>query len=96
MDLGIVAQLGVAAFAILVMWWIVSNNSEERKRHDAEMAEERKSHLDALREKEHAFRQLESDIRNKFSTQMMENTNAMLEHSKIMRQVAELLADKKR
>lgn len=38
-----------------------------------------------------AFRELEADIRNKFSTQLMENTNAMLEHSKIMKLVLEIL-----
>jgi Zn-finger domain-containing protein len=38
-----------------------------------------------------AFRALEADIRNKFATQIMENTNAMLEHSKIMQSVVNLL-----
>jgi hypothetical protein len=39
-----------------------------------------------------AFKELEADIRNKFSAQLMENTNAMLEHSKIMQEVVKLLA----
>jgi urease gamma subunit len=38
-----------------------------------------------------AFKELEADIRNKFSAQLMENTNAMLEHSKIMQEVVKLL-----
>ena len=38
-----------------------------------------------------AFRELESDIRNKFAAQLMENSNAMLEHSKIMQEVVRLL-----
>jgi hypothetical protein len=38
-----------------------------------------------------AFRELESDIRNKFAAQLMENTNAMLEHSKIMATVLKLI-----
>lgn len=39
-----------------------------------------------------AFRELESDIRNKFSTQLQENTNAMLAHSQIMKEVVGFLA----
>jgi hypothetical protein len=48
-------------------------------------AQERNEHFKA-------FRELESDIRNKFAAQLMENTNAMLEHSKVMRTVMELLS----
>lgn len=45
---------------------------------------ERNAHFDA-------FRDLESDIRNKLSGQLMENTNALNEHSKIMGNVLSLL-----
>jgi hypothetical protein len=74
MDLGIIAQLGVAAFAILVMWWMYDSATKERNEHFK------------------AFRELESDIRNKISVQLMENTNAMLEHSKIMETVVHILS----
>ncbi len=46
--------------------------------------EERTKHFDAMRA-------LESEIRNKMATQLQENANAMLEHSKIMQTVVELL-----
>lgn len=45
---------------------------------------ERNSHFDA-------FRELESDIRNKLAGQLMENTNALNEHGKIMSNVLALL-----
>ena len=35
--------------------------------------------------------QLQSDIRNKLSAQLMENTNALMEHSKIMQTVMFIL-----
>jgi hypothetical protein len=38
-------------------------------------------------------RDLESDIRNRLATALMENTNAMLEHSKIMETVVKVLSE---
>ncbi len=45
-----------------------------------------------LDKRDDAMRLLESDIRNKFSSQLQENTNAMLQHSKIMERVVDVLA----
>lgn len=36
-----------------------------------------------------AFRDLEADIRNKFSAQLMQNTAALLENSKVMQKIVD-------
>lgn len=81
MDFATIANLGIGGFAILVMWWMYQSAQQARQHND-----------ERLDKRDEAMRILESDIRNKFATQLMENTNAMLEHSKVMRIVVELLS----
>jgi tyrosine-protein phosphatase YwqE len=76
MDFATIANLGIGGFAILVMWWMYQSSAAERQRHD-----------DRADKKDAAFRALESDVRNKLAAQLMENTNAMLENTKIMERV---------
>jgi hypothetical protein len=45
--------------------------------------------------RDEAMRTLEHDIRNKFSGQLQENTNAMLQHSRIMERVVQTLSRRK-
>lgn len=80
MDFAPVVNLGIGGFAILVMWWMYQSARDERKAND-----------ERLDVRDNTMRTLEADIRNKFSIQLMENTNAMLEHSKVMKTVIELL-----
>lgn len=81
MDLGNVVNLGIGGFAILVMWWMYQSSAHERTKND-----------ERLDKRDLAMRELERDIRDKFSTQLQENTNSMLEHSKVMKTVLDLLA----
>lgn len=81
MDITTISNLGIGGFAILVMWWMYRSAQEARQKND-----------DRLDKRDEGMRILESDIRNKFSAQLMENTNAMLEHSKIMHKVVDLLS----
>lgn len=92
MDLGVYAQLGIAGFAILVMWWMYDSNTKERARHDTEMGAERLRNEERIEKKENAYRLLGEDIRNKVSAQLMESTNAMTEHAQVMKAVVQELA----
>lgn len=80
MDFSALSNLGTGAVAIYVMWLMYKSAQEARQRND-----------ERLDKRDDTMRQLESDIRNKFSAQLMENTNSMIEHSKIMNKVVEIL-----
>ena len=87
MDVASLSNLGTGAIALYLMWMMYKSAQEARQRND-ERLDRRDEHM----------RNLETDIRNKFSTQLMENTNAMIEytrasveHSKVMQVVIELL-----
>jgi hypothetical protein len=68
MDFATIAQFGPTGLAIVAFYGIYKLFDQERKRNE--------DRLDAAYNKLSA---LESDIRNKFAAQLMENTNAMLE-----------------
>ena len=84
MDLASFTQLGTAGAALLVLWFfakmMLTQAVDERQRNDQR-----------LDKRDDMMRQLEGDIRNKFSTQLLENTNSMIEHSKIMNKVVDVL-----
>jgi len=80
MDVATIANLGIGGFAILVMWWMYQSAQNARQKND-----------ERLDKRDEAMRHLEADIRNKFATQLMENTNAMLEHTKVMEVVLKIM-----
>ncbi len=80
MDFATIAQFGPTGLAIVAFYGIYKLFDQERKRN-----EER---LDAAYEK---LSVLESDIRNKFAAQLMENTNAIEENTNTMKKVLKQL-----
>ena len=64
--LPVLANLGVAGFAIYIMW-----------RKDQSAAEERTRFLKEIGERENAFRTLEEQVRNQIFTQLTENTKVL-------------------
>jgi hypothetical protein len=73
MDISNLTSVGIAGPILVVLWWVIKLQTNERARYVKTMED------------------LQSDIRNKFSTQLMENTNALMAHNKIMKQVLLLL-----
>ncbi len=70
MDFSTIAQFGPTGLAIVAFYGIYKLFDQERKRNE-----------DRLDARDNAMRQLESDIRNRLSAQLMENTNAMNENT---------------
>lgn len=80
MDFSALSNLGTGAIAIYVMWLMYRSAQDARQRND-----------ERLDKRDEIMRLLEADVRNKFSAQLMENTNSMIEHSKIMQKVVDIL-----
>lgn len=80
MDFAAVANLGVAGFAILVMWWKDQASTKERDMHAKQ--------LDA---REQAFHKLENEVRGEISAQLAASTSALRDNAKIMEHVIERL-----
>ena len=76
MDFATIAQFGPTGLAIVAFYGIYKLFDKERERNEGR--------LDA---RDEAMRELETDIRNKLSAQLMENTNAILENTKVMERV---------
>jgi hypothetical protein len=70
MDFATIAQFGPTGLAIVAFYGIYKLFDQERKRNE-----------DRLDARDDAMRKLESDIRNRLSAQLMENTNAMNENT---------------
>lgn len=85
MDYGSVTNLGTAGAAIFVLWQIYRMMDAERTRNEIR-----------LDKRDDNLRILESDVRNKFATQLQENTNSMIQHSKIMERVVGILSNLKK
>ncbi len=80
MDLSTLSNLGTGAIALYLMWLMYKSAQDARQKND-----------ERLDKRDDAMRTLESDIRNKFSIQLQENSNVLLQHSKIMEHVMEVL-----
>jgi hypothetical protein len=70
MDFATIAQFGPTGLAIVAFYGIYKLFDQERKRNE-----------DRLDARDDAMRKLESDIRNRLSAQLMENTNALEENT---------------
>lgn len=84
MDTGLVQpalNLGIAGFAILVMWWMYDSSVSERKAND-----------ERLDKKDTQFRELEKEVRTEITAQLVASTSAMAENSKVMERVVDKLA----
>jgi hypothetical protein len=80
MDLANVSQLGAVGVALVIIWLMFKSSSEERKHND-----------ERLDRRDEAMRQLERDIRNTLSVQLMENTNALTAFTATMKEVVKEL-----
>ena len=74
MDFATIAQFGPTGLAIVAFYGIYKLFDQERKRNE-----------DRLDKRDTAMRELESDIRNRLSAQLMENTNALTENTQAMK-----------
>lgn len=74
MDFTTIAQFGPTGLAIVAFYGIYKLFDQERKRNE-----------DRLDARDAAMRELESDIRNRLSAQLMENTNALEENTQAMK-----------
>lgn len=76
MDVSSIANLGVAGFAILIMWW-----------KDQAQTKERQAHAQQLDDRDKAFRSLEKEVRTQITAQLASSTSALHENSKVMERV---------
>jgi hypothetical protein len=81
MDFSAIANLGVAGFAILIMWW-----------KDQAQIKKDEVHAKQLDERDRAFRNLEKEVRTQISAQLASSTSALHENSKVMERVLDKLA----
>lgn len=76
-------NLGVAGFAILVMWWMYQSAAEERKRND-ERLDKRDVKYDVLQEK----------VRSEITTTLIAATSTNKEAMQVMERVLDHLKTK--
>jgi hypothetical protein len=74
MDFATIAQFGPTGLAIVAFYGIYKLFDQERKRNE-----------DRLDKRDAAMRELESDIRERLSVQLMENTNALEEYTQAVK-----------
>lgn len=84
-------SLGVAGFAILIMWWMYSSSAEERKRNDERMDEKDKAHRERLDKKDEEFKKLNEQVRSDISLQLAASTSALGSNTKTMERVIDKL-----
>lgn len=77
-------SLGVAGFAILIMWWAYQSSVEERKRYDAR-----------LDERDEQYRKLEREVRTEITIQLVAATSTLKETSQVMERVIDHLTPRK-
>jgi hypothetical protein len=80
MDLSTVANLGVAGFSVLVMWWMYQSAANERKAAD-----------ERLDQRDENYRDLEREVRTTITAQLLSSTSALHENSKVMERVLDKL-----
>lgn len=73
-------NLGVGGFTVLVMWWMYQSAAAERSKNDERMDK-----------KDLAFRDLEKEVRENITLQLVTSTSALHENSKVMERVVDKL-----
>jgi hypothetical protein len=76
-------SLGVAGFAILIMWWMYQSAAAERGRYD-----------DRMDTKDLAFRALEREVRTEITTQLIASTATNTATQRVMERVLDKLDGK--
>lgn len=84
-------SLGVAGFAILIMWWMYSSSAEERKRNDERMDAKDVAHRDRLDRKDAEFNKLNEQVRTDISVQLAASTSTLTSNTKVMERVLDKL-----
>jgi hypothetical protein len=74
-------NLGVAGFALLIMWWMYQSAAAERKAYD-----------ERLDKRDENYRALEREVRTEISAQLISATSAVRDNSKIMERVIQTLS----
>ena len=73
-------SLGVAGFAVLIMWWAYQSSVEERKRYD-----------DRLDQRDAQYRALEKEVRVEVSAQLAAATSTIGQNQQVMERVLDKL-----
>lgn len=73
MDYNAIINLGVAGFAIWIMWLMYKSAADERKRNDERMDN-----------KDGDFRKLEKEVRTEIIVQLAASTTALRDNAKVM------------
>ena len=84
-------SLGVAGFAILVMWWMYQSAAGERQRNDVRMDTKDQAHRERMDKKDDEFRKLSEQVRTDISLQLAASTSALGNNTKIMERVIDKL-----
>jgi hypothetical protein len=72
----VLSQLGVAAFAIYVMWQMSNSNTKERDKHLETSRLEREKFMLAINEATKAFNEFQEKVRTEIMDQLNKNTSA--------------------
>jgi hypothetical protein len=73
MDINAISNLGVAGFAIWIMWLMYKAAAAERQRYDERMDSKDKD-----------FRKLEQEVRTEITVQLAASTTALRDNAKVM------------
>jgi hypothetical protein len=85
-------SLGVAGFAIYIMWKMYQASAEERKRNDERMDAKDAVQRARLDVKDEEFRKLNEQVRTDISAQLAASTSALGSNAKIMERVIDKLS----
>jgi hypothetical protein len=84
-------SLGVAGFAIFVMWWMYQSAAAERQRNDERMDAKDQAHRERMDKRDEEFRKLNEEVRTDISLQLAASTSALGNNAKIMEHVIDKL-----
>ena len=84
-------SLGVAGFAILIMWWMYDASAKERARNDERMDAKDALHRQQSDKKDDEFKKLNEQVRSDISVQLAASTSALGNNTKIMERVIDKL-----
>lgn len=77
------SSLGIAGFAILIMWWMYQAAAAERKAND-----------ERLDGRDSQYRQLEREVRTEITAQLIASTATNAATQKVMERVLDKLSEK--
>src|ERR1700742_1135324 len=86
-------SLGVAGFAILVMWWMYQSAAAERARNNERAEAKDKLHGEQMAKKDDEFKKLNEQVRTDISVQLAASTSALGNNTKMMERVIDKLTN---